>query len=112
MLDEPSTEYRTNRGRDRGEAGPRPDRPPTLFLGKISADESQAAGYQQRPSNALETPRDNKLPDVRRQSAPGRGYREQHDTGREDLAAAVEVPERSANEEQRSQKESVRFHDP
>ncbi len=74
-----------------GEAGPRPDRAPPLLLGKISADESQAAGHKQRPANSLETPRNNKLPDVGRESAPGRGYGEEHDTGREDLAAAVQV---------------------
>ena len=73
MLDEPSTQYGADRSGDRGEAGPRPDRPPALLLGKISADESQAAGYKQRATDSLETPGNNKLPDVGRESTPSRG---------------------------------------
>jgi hypothetical protein len=37
-----------------GEAGPRPDSAAALLLGKISADQSQAAGDQQRPAYSLE----------------------------------------------------------
>ena len=64
---------------------------PRSFSEKISADQSQAAGNKQRPAYSLETPGNNKLPDVGRESAPGRGYREEHDAGGEDLAAAVQV---------------------
>ena len=112
MLDEPSTQHGTDRGGDRREAGPRPDGAAALLLGKISADQSQAAGDQQRPADSLEASGHNQLPDVGRESAPGRGCREEHDAGGEDLAAAVQVSQRAADEEQRRQEKRVRFHHP
>ena len=112
VLGEPSAQHRTDRGGDRRESGPRPDSATALLLGKISADQSQAAGDKQRPAYSLKAPGDNKLPDVGRQSAPGRGSGEEHNAGGEDLAAAVQVAQRPADEKQRRQEKRVRFHNP
>jgi len=49
---------------------------------------------------------------VGRETAPGGRAREQGNTDREHLAAAVHVAERAAGEEQRGQQERVRFDDP
>ena len=112
VLGEPSAQHGTDGGGDRREAGPRPDGAAALLLGEIGADQSQAAGDQQRAAYSLEAPGNNQLPDVGRQSAPGRGCGEEHDAGGEDLAAAVQVSQRPADEEQRRQEERVRFHHP
>ena len=66
VLDEPSAQHGTDRRGDRREARPRPDRAAALLLGKISADQSQAAGDKQRPADSLEAPGNNQLPDVGR----------------------------------------------
>jgi len=96
----------------RREAGPRPDGATALFLGKSSADKSQAAGNKEGRAYPLEAPGHNKLPDVGRHSAPGRGHGEKHDADNEDLAAAVQVSQRSANQKQGTASPALlsRFH--
>src|SRR3984893_172500 len=99
MLDEPSTQHRTDGGGDRREARPRPDSAAALLLGKIRTDQSQAAGDKQGSAYSLEAPGNSQLADIRGKSAPGGGGGEEHDAGGEDLAAAVQVSQRPADEE-------------
>jgi len=112
VFGEPSTQHGTDGSGDRREAGPRPDGATALFLGKSSADKSQAAGNKEGRAYPLEAPGHNKLPDVGRHSAPGRGHEEKHDADNEDLAAPVQVSQRPANENQGRQEKRVRFHNP
>src|SRR5437879_120420 len=112
MLRKPATQHRTDRGGDGRETRPRTDGAATILLRKISADQSQATGDKQRSADSLEAPGNNQLPDIRRESAPSGGYGEEHDSGGEDLAAAIAVSQRSANEEQGGQEKRVSFHHP
>jgi hypothetical protein len=60
----------------------------------------------------LEAAGNDKLPDIGRQSAPGRSYSEEHHAGCEDLAAAVQVAQRPADEEERREEKCVGFYNP
>ena len=82
------------------------------FSEKLALISARLPGTSSAPPIPLQAPRDNQLPDVGRQSAPCRGSREEHDAGGEDLAAAVAISQRSANEQQRRQEKRIGFHHP
>ena len=79
---------------------------------KLALIRARLPGTSSAPPIPWRPSGNDQLPDVGRQSAPGRGYGEEHDAGGEDLAAAVQVSQRPADEEQRRQEKRVRFHNP
>src|SRR5215469_10067917 len=112
MLDKPTTEHRTYCRGDRCESRPGTDRVTAPLLREIGADQSQAAWDEQRATYSLKTPRENQIANVVCKSAPDRGKGEKGDTGGEDVAPAVQVPQRPAREKQCCHKKRVSFHDP
>ena len=55
VLNEPSSKHGTERSRNRGEPGPRPDGSTALCLWKRRADERQAARHEQRGAHTLQS---------------------------------------------------------
>src|SRR6476619_4476684 len=77
MLDQPSARDGPNGGGDRAEARPGSNGAPPFLFGKRIADNSEAAGHQERGAKPLEGPGDDQLRYRRRKSAGGGGRGEQ-----------------------------------
>jgi hypothetical protein len=70
-----------------------------LFGRKRSADQGEAAGYEQCSTNALQGARGDKLANVRRNATPRRSDGKEDDTSCKNLSPAVEVAQRTTSEE-------------
>src|SRR5580692_8378118 len=107
MLDQPSPEHRPNSGSDCGEAGPGADCLSAAFLVERCADNRKAARNEQCSSHALNASGDDQLMNVQRNSATSRSHREDGGSDDEDQATSEQVAERTTDENQGSQKQSV-----
>ena len=107
-----TADQRPDHGRDRGPRRPRADRGAALVRWEREHDHGQRGRDDQRAEHSLQDARRDEHADRRRQRA-----RERHDTEadqaeREDAALAVDVAERSADQDQRREREHVAVGDP
>ena len=106
-VDQVATEKWTDRGRDATEPRPRPDRAPAVLLSERRGDDREAARYERRGGDALQTPRADEQWRCRRDAAQERRAAEADEPDEKHLATPEEVAERSADDEQRSEREQV-----
>ena len=112
VLNEPSPEHGTERSRNRGEPGPCPYCSTALCLRKRRTDERQAARNEQRGAHTLQGASRNELTNSSGKAAPrGRGGEDEHAASK-DFAAASKIAQRSAGQEQRSQRQRIGFDNP
>src|SRR5262249_17411421 len=97
ILDQPSTEYRTNRGGDRREPRPRSYRLAARLLVERGADDRQAARHQKGRTDPLQRAPENKLANRSGQSASERRSRKHEHTAHKHFSPADEVSQAAAN---------------
>src|SRR5580700_490716 len=112
LLRQPTADNRAGGRRQGRETRPETDRAAPLFARVGGADQRQAAGRQQRSADPLDAARRDEHLDTAGERARDGGRREEHDAAREDLAAAVEVAQRSAQQNQRREEERITFDHP
>jgi hypothetical protein len=97
---------------DRREAGPCTDCTPPVTFRKRRADDREASRHQQRSPDSLYASRENQLAHVGRQTAPDGSCGEQDDAGSERPFAAIDVTERSTDQNQGGEKKGISFNNP
>src|SRR2546421_9627631 len=112
MLDQETAEKRPHRPGDRREARPCADSPASVLMMKRRADNRKTARHEQRCADSLQSSRKNQLIDIRCKAAPHRCGGEKHDSGSEYPPSAINVAERSSNQYQRGEEESITLHNP
>src|ERR1041385_1018868 len=112
MFHQPAAEHWSNRGSNRGKSRPRSDRFTTLVFVEGSADEGETSRHEQCAADSLHCASDDQLLDVRSKAAERGGNREDHDADVEDATASIAIAERTADEQQRGEKERVSLDDP
>jgi hypothetical protein len=75
-------------------------------------DQRQAPGRQQRRPDTLQQPRGDQEPDHRRARAEAGGGGEERDAGEEHTDPAEAVPGRSAEQDQRGERQQIGVEDP
>ena len=112
VLDQPAAADRTDRGRDRAEARPRADRSAAFGLVERGADDRQAAGHEEGRADALQRAAGDQHRGRGRHAAGHGGQGEEDHAGEENTLAAELIAERSADQDQRAEKQRVRLDHP
>ena len=111
-VDEPAADERTERGDDPAQARPRPDGSGPVAGPERRRDHGQAPGHQQGRRRALQQAGDDQEVGRRRRRAQRRRRGEPDQADDEHPPAAVEVAERTAEDEQGAEGQQVGRQDP
>jgi hypothetical protein len=98
--------------RDAGPRRPRPDRRASLLGRERRGDDRQRGRHEQRPRDPLQRARRDQQLGCRGERAHDRGDAEADQPGGEHLAAAEQVAERAADQQQRAERQQVGLDDP
>jgi hypothetical protein len=112
VLNQPATADRSNRGRDRAEPRPGPDRAAAFGLVEGSADDREAAGHEEGGPHALHGAAGNQHRRRGGDAAGHGGDGEEEQAGEENALAAELIAERSADQDERAEKQRVGLDHP
>ena len=111
-LDQPTAEERPGSGGDTAQATPRSDRGAAIFHAERRRDDREAARHEERRGRALDATRRDEGDDAGCEAAEQGRDPERHETDQEHLAPAEAVAERSADHQQRAEREQVAVQHP
>ena len=106
-VDEPPADERSDRPEYAAQPGPSPDGARAVVAPEARLEDRQTARREQRCADTLEDPSRDEHFDARRGAAQQRGEGEPHGADHEDPAAAVPVAERTAEQDERGQRQQV-----
>ena len=112
VLHDQAAAERADRQRERRHSGPDPDRLPALLRREGGDDDGERRRVHECRADALHRARSDQEACARGEPARERGEREDREPDDEDAAAAVEVRELAAGDQERGERERVGDHDP
>src|SRR5262245_9339816 len=98
MVNDPTTQQRTDSGGNRGKPSPGPDGCTPFCLGERRTDDRKRAGDQKRGTDTLYRPGNNQLGHVGRKGAPYGGDGENCNSDNKDAAAAELIAGSASNQ--------------